>query len=378
MYFSVCRVTFLSSLVLMILANHDATGGEDGGDLLTQNLIFVTIDGVRTQEVFGGLDEVIVDAPKELSGIANIGELKGDFMRPTAEERRRTLMPFFWDHIAKDGIVLGDRSIGSSVEVTNRFKVSYPGYAEILTGADQPKVASNLPFRMPRGTVFEYLINEKAWRFRDIAAFASWQTFNLITQREKGTFFCNAGYAEVAPEWATPGMEPLNSLQFQMLTPWDTARFDRVTTGLAVEYLKAHQPRLLYLALDEPDDWGHNRRYDRVLQGIREADRSIQEIWETVQSMEGYRDVTTLIVTTDHGRGLTPEAWIDHDRNTPGSEATWIAILGPDTPGLGIAGNNTQFTAGQLASTIARFFDADYEAFYPEAAPSLSLAFPPE
>jgi hypothetical protein len=219
-------------------------------------------------------------------------------------------------------------------------------------------------------------MHKKGWKFHEIAAFASWQTFNLITQREKGTFFTNAGYAAMSPEWKTPGMEPLNSLQFQMLTPWDTARFDRVTTGLAIEYLRAHRPRLLYLALDEPDDWGHSRRYDRVLQSIREADRSVREIWEVAQSMEVYRDVTTLIVTTDHGRGLTPEDWIDHDRDTPGSEATWIAVMGPDTPALGLAGADTDFVAGQVAATVARFFGEDYGAFYPEAAPPLTLVFP--
>lgn len=372
-----CRGNLIIVLAafLMVPAFALPSRAEQARELNTRHVVLVTIDGVRTEEVFGGLDETIVNADKKLSGIQNVGALRTRFMRPTPKERRQELMPFIWGTIAEKGVILGDPAIGSSVRVTNRFKVSYPGYAEILTGADQPKVASNLPFRMPRKTVLEYLKAEKGWAFHEIATFASWQTFNLITQREKGSFFCNAGYAAVLSPWLTPEMEPLNTLQFQMLTPWDTVRFDRVTWGLAVGYLKHHRPRVLYLALGEPDDWGHNRRYDRVLHSIREADEAIRKVWEAIQSTDGYRDATTLIITTDHGRGRTPESWIDHDRETPGSDAIWIAMMGPDTPALGSTGAGSEFTAGQVATTLARLFHAEYRDFYAQAAPSLELMF---
>src|ERR1035437_4463430 len=45
----------------------------------------------------------------------------------------------------------------------------------------------------------------------------------------------------------------------------DSARHDAFTFGLAMEYLKSVQPRVLYIAFDETDDWAHSRRYDRVL-----------------------------------------------------------------------------------------------------------------
>jgi hypothetical protein len=53
------------------------------------------------------------------------------------EERRRALLPFLWGTLAPAGIVLGNVSKGSSVQVTNRYRVSYPGYSEILTGRAQ-------------------------------------------------------------------------------------------------------------------------------------------------------------------------------------------------------------------------------------------------
>ena len=52
---------------------------------------------------------------------------------PQYDRRRRyatreTLAPFFWTTIAKNGLVITD------VSVTNAYRVSYPGYSEILTG----------------------------------------------------------------------------------------------------------------------------------------------------------------------------------------------------------------------------------------------------
>lgn len=363
------------ALALLALGLPRAASAAEPAPLRTERVVLVTLDGVRVQELFGGIDPTILDADKKLSGIIDVGGLRNRFMRPSPKERREALMPFFWSSFGRRGLVLGNADRGNPVRVTNRFRVSYPGYAEILTGADQPKVASNLPFRMPRPTVLEVLKQEKGWAFDDVAVFASWQTFNLIAHREADAFFTNAGYARVEPRWATPGMEPLNTLQMQMLTPWDNVRFDRVTYGLALEFLQAHQPQLLYLAIGDMDDWGHARRYDRAIQSIHAADTALRELWDLLQSMDAYRDKTTVIVTTDHGRGLTPEDWIDHDEETPGSEATWIAVMGPDTPALGEPEQAGAFTAGQIAATLARFYGVDYRAAYVEAEASLDLAF---
>jgi hypothetical protein len=367
------RLDFIAAALLPMFLAAVSTPAEP---IQTEHVVLVTIDGVRIQELFGGADPVLLDAGREFSGIQKIGDVRTRFMRPTPDERRRALMPFFWGGLVREGIVVGNPALRSRLRLTNSFRVSYPGYAEMLTGADQPKVASNLPFRMPRPTVLEFLKDRMGWSYSDVAVFGSWETFNLIAHHHPDAFFTNAGYARVPAEWATPGMEPLNTLQMQMLTPWDNVRFDRVTFGLAMEFLRAHRPRLLYLALGEPDDWGHNRRYDRVLQSIAEADNMLRELWETLESMDDYRGRTTLIVTTDHGRGVTPGDWTDHDRDTPGSEDAWIAVFGPDTPKLGELSGTPDATLDQVASTLARFFGQDYRAHYPPAAPPLAEAFP--
>ena len=58
-------------------------------------------------------------------------------------------------------------------------------------------------------------------------------------------------------------------------------------------------------------------------------DGFVRELWTTMQAMPQYKDKTTFIITTDHGRGSGPENGKHHDAERPGSESIWIAVLGP-------------------------------------------------
>jgi hypothetical protein len=76
--------------LLLILAAEKATAQDKTG-LVTQNVILVTLDGVRVQEVFGGIDETIAvhDEQQVYSEIATARERYG---AATAEARREALM----------------------------------------------------------------------------------------------------------------------------------------------------------------------------------------------------------------------------------------------------------------------------------------------
>ena len=54
-----------------------------------------------------------------------------------------------------------------------------------------------------------------------------------------------------------------------------------------------------------------------------------------MQAMPEYRDQTTFILTTDHGRGSGLVEWKEHGVEEKGSENIWIAVIGPDTPARG-------------------------------------------
>jgi arylsulfatase A-like enzyme len=65
------------------------------------------------------------------------------------------------------------------------------------------------------------------------------------------------------------------------------------------------------------------------------TDAFLNRLWTTLQGMPEYRDSTTLIVTSDHGRGSTLADWSRHGEKIVGADKIWLAFMGPDTPATG-------------------------------------------
>jgi len=350
------------------------SGGNTLAEPQTKNVILVTLDGVRIQEIFGGMDPLIVNGGEESSGIYDLERALNRFWRSTARERRQALMPFFWQELAPQGFVLGNKSAGSSVTPINPHLFSAPGYSEILTGQFQPDVVSNELRRYEHETVLEHVQQELGLGYTEVAMIGSWEGFKYLASSREDAFFTNGGYEEVPARFATTRMDYLGKLQHHVMALWEVGRSDAITSELALEYLRKYQPRLLYLALGEGDDWTHARRYDRYLDYLRVADDYFSELWTTLQSMEFYRDKTTLIITTDHGRGVTPENWVEHEEGIPGSEDIWIAVIGPDTPGLGEVSASSTVRQADIAATLLAFFGLDARDFNPRSGPRIELA----
>jgi hypothetical protein len=367
------------AVAVALLAAHSGTAAllpkaRASPPLHTRNVILVTVDGLRIQELFGGMDPVVSRKEKR-SGIYDLERAKKRFWRDTPEERRAALLPYFWETLAPQGIVLGNKWKGSSVQPKNPHLFSAPGYAEILTGQYQPDVVSNDVRRYPHKTVLEFVRRELGLGKLQVATIGSWDGFATLSSSQEGAIFTNAGYERVPADVATPRMAYLGDLQFEIMALWEEGRSDAVTFNLALEYLKARHPRLLYIALGESDDWAHARRYDRLLDYINVLDGYLKTLWETVQSLEAYRGRTTLIVTTDHGRGTTPSDWVDHDEGVEGSADIWIAVFGPDTPRRGEVAPYPTVHQADIAATLLRFFALDPRSFNPAAGPPIAAAF---
>jgi hypothetical protein len=361
-------------LLLVAPAGAYASGAPAPKAAHTRNVILITADGLRIQEIFAGMDPVIAEDEKR-SGIYDLERARKLYWRDTREERRLALMPFFWGTLAPRGVVLGDKEKGNSVTVRNPLLFSGPGYAEILTGQPQPAITSNDAVRSPRETVLEFVRRKLGLWKMDVATFGSWEGFGTLSSKEPGAFFTNAGYESVPTAVATPRMRYLCDLQTQIMALWETGRSDAVTFGLALEYLKQYRPRLLYIALDETDDFSHARRYDRYLDDIHVFDGFLKVLWTALESSPSYRGRTTLILTTDHGRGVKPKDWVEHGEGIAGSEDIWIAIVGPDTPPRGDAAPSPAVTQSDVAATLLRFFGLNDREFNQEAGPPIAAAF---
>jgi hypothetical protein len=87
--------------------------------------------------------------------------------------------------------------------------------------------------------------------------------------------------------------------------------------------------------------------------------------------MPEYANRTSLVITTDHGRGDNRD-WTDHGTKVPAAERIWMAVLGPSVPSRGVRSGVT-VTQSQIAATIAALVDQDYQRAQPKAAPPLDL-----
>lgn len=329
----------------------------------TKFLVLVTADGLRWQEIFSGIDPRLMNDKDAGMANENAAALRGQLWKASPAERRRALLPFFWQHLAPQGIVLGNVEKGSSVQVTNRYRSSSPGYSELLTGRAQDDVIrNNGPVQNPVPSFFQFLKNR--WRLppEQAAIFASWNMLSYVGETRRGEIFINAGYEDsTLPQ--TARVAQLNRLQHQALYIEDSARHDVFTFELGMQYLKAIQPRLFYLSFDETDDWAHDKRYNRVLESIQFFDAAIAELWTWLQGSPRYRDATTLILTCDHGRGNTPGDWDSHGPDVSGAEQIWVAFIGPDTPARGEIANAPAYFQRDIAPTALELLSVEYGEF---------------
>jgi hypothetical protein len=334
--------------------------------LETENVVLVTMDGLRWQEVFGGADERLM---QDIGADERV-RVKQRYGAETAEARREALMPFFWSTIATEGQVLGDPSQGSSVKVTNGKDFSYPGYNELLCGFSDPAVDSNEKVYNENVTVLEWLNQKPLFRGR-VAAYGSWDVFPFIINDRRSRVYVNAGWTPLEyGDKAT--IAELNAIARDLPRNWAGVRYDAITFRGALEHLKAEKPRVLYLSLGETDDWAHAGRYELYLDAAAVADDQLRRLWETLQSMDEYRGKTSLVITTDHGRGDGPQGWKNHSVDIEGSNRMWIAVIGPDAPARGVL-KKVEATQSQVAATVAGLLGEDFAASDSRVAKALEL-----
>ena len=312
----------------------------------TKHLFIITIDGFRWQEVFTGADPLLVGNPEYVRDTALT---RGMYWDSSAELRRKRLLPFFWGTLAERGRLYGNRLYGNKVNVRNFYKISYPGYNEIFTGHTDAISSPNLPVKNKHVNVLEYLNGSRDFHGK-VAVFTSWSVFPYILNEERSKLPVNSGYEPLGEA----GDEEATLIDSVMSTMHQTkTRHDYLTFCTAREYVRQHHPSVLYLGFGETDECAHAGRYDLYLQQAADIDRMISDLWYEVQTDPYYKDSTTFLITTDHGRGWKPNKWTTHGFWAEGSGDIWMAVLGPDIQAEGELRTKGQVYQKQLAATMA-------------------------
>src|SRR5258708_38120246 len=149
----------------------------------TKAVVLVTVDGLRWQEIFGGIDPRLMNEKSAGMTESGAAALRERLAKETPEARREALLPFFWQKLAPHGIVLGNMNKGSSMRVTNALRGSYPRYSEILTRRSPDNVIKNNDeIRNPAPSILEFLREKLALKRPQVALFASWGVFHFIAE----------------------------------------------------------------------------------------------------------------------------------------------------------------------------------------------------
>ncbi|MCQ0112616.1 alkaline phosphatase family protein [Zhouia amylolytica] len=314
-----------------------------------ENIILISVDGFRWQEVFKGADSLLIEDKK--------------FWTDNKVERRQKLLPFFWNEIAAKGQLYGNRDHGNKVDVKNKYWFSYPGRSETLCGYYDPKVNSNDYPNNPNENVLEFFNSHKAYKGK-VITFASWNALGRILNRDRNGMLVNLPEEDVLGANSSEAQQLINELQHLIPDHYPDCRPDELTYIMTKAYIQKNKPKVIHIDFCDTDIYGHNGEYSKYLDAAHRIDKMIADLWNTLQNDPFYKDKTALLIFPDHGRGLG-DKWTDHGTGAPHSNETWFAALGPGIPTLGEVSEENQIYQDQIAQTAAHILGMTFKANHP-------------
>jgi len=286
----------------------------------TSSVIVIAIDGARWQEMFNGVDPTRTSVPELIGRDA------------------RGLLPHIYGRMVDGGLAIGAPGRGRPMLASGPAYLSLPGYQELLTGQPATACRSNrcpfvgLPTLLDRVRVAFSLPPEQ------VAAIASWERMERATSTDNHKIVVSAGRHHGATRDALR-VSPCASATLDQAAASSAApghddyRADRYTASLALEYLRARRPRVLFVGLGDTDEYGHGGDYRWYLDALGQLDLFVGQLFATLDGMGEYGAQTTVVLTTDHGWS---EDFAAHGGDEPASARVWLFAAGGAIPRRGL------------------------------------------
>lgn len=256
-------------------------------------LLFITVDGVRFQEVY-----------------------KKGMIKARDD---------FW--------FFGDRNRGQKMKIANKAALSVPGYQSIYSGIKPLTTCRNNECSYVKHETFmDRLQAEYQFGFNNMALISAWYNVRYGATQKPGNFFINTGLGRAEEgtekEYIDPRTgevpEELKHLIDKPMPPWNH-RWDIDNFEYSLWYLKNIQPKVLAVGFLNPDEFAHHKQWVEYDQSVKDMDTYIQGYLEYLDKNPEIGDNTHIILTTDHGRGrwfLKPK----HDRWILSSRRVWAMV----------------------------------------------------
>jgi hypothetical protein len=187
-----------------------------------------------------------------------------------------------------------------------------------------------------------------------VASFTSWSLFPYIFNKDRSRFYLNSQDKLFDNTSAITIKDDENNV----------LRGDFETYTAAKNFIRNNHPKIVHIGLSGADTYAHKKRYDQYLYQAHLADKIINDLWQFIQASAFYRNKTTLIITTDHGRGASVNDWYQHGFMIKGSSQTWVAMLGKGVKPIGECKFPAQLYQQQIAGTIGYFTNVNSYSNY--------------
>lgn len=254
------------------------------------NVVIVTLDGVRWQEIFDGTEPA---------------------RSKTSKVPASQLMPNLYAFGTERGAFIGAPGHGE-IRASGPNFVSLPGYTELMSGRVKHPCGDNDCTRTTSPT----FLDEARSRGAKVAAFAAWTKLDFALTSAPGAFPVAAG-----PQ---PGpAEESHDL--------DAQRSDYDTANAALAYYEAERPAVFFLGLGEPDEHAHYDNYAGYIAAMKHGDDVLGRLRAILDHDDRGRR-THVFITADHGRSKT---FTNHGKDAPESARIWMVASGPSITARG-------------------------------------------
>jgi hypothetical protein len=221
-------------------------------------------------------------------------------------------LPVLRRWMTTDGAAIGAPGHGQ-MWATGPAYYSLPGYTEIFTGQRSACQSNDCdPIEEPT------IIDEASSLGWSSAVVSSWEVIDHAAARYPPRTWLSTGRHHVEhPEEF--GASLIAGRQAGPFPGFEDYRRDEATVRVALDLVRAHAPKLMFIGLGDTDERAHRGQAVQYADALRAADSFLGALEEHVS------DRTTILVTTDHGRSAD---FRDHGGRWPESGRVWLVAKG--------------------------------------------------
>lgn len=204
----------------------------------------------------------------------------------------------------------------NNMNVANKYKKSYPGYNDILTGKVDETITNNQHGYNKNINFFE------KYNLEPILALA-WKKFKYIYNIKRNKFRILNNHKttrKIGKKFSNQLNKSMKSTKYKLSTR-NCYKMDdcKIFNTFCYYWLKNRSPvKCGHLGFVGSDDWAHENDFSKYVEFLKYYDNCVEYIWENLLP-------ETIIVTTDHSRGKV--MWQEHNNNLPESNKVWCFII---------------------------------------------------